>query len=209
MIKAILFDLGNVLMNFDADKIIRNFRAHFNLEDPVRVSASFFRLLEQYETGDCDTDTFIDRSAEILPAIRFTDRTIIATLWSDIFSKNVENILLLPQLSADYTLIMVSNTNPMHIDFLRTHSPEVFEPFTDFVFSHEVRAMKPQSLMYRTAVEKSGVSAQECLFIDDREENIAAARDFGMAACLYSAHDDLKIKLRTFGVSFREAGLQH
>ena len=204
MIKAILFDLGNVLMNFDADKIALNFQKFFPVVDAKRFEDFVATSIMPYERGDFGTDAFLQKLSEISPEIASISSAILQKLWSDIFREHEENIRLLPQLSGSYKLIMVSNTNPMHIDFLKANHPQVFAPFDDFIFSYEVHAAKPDAAMYLHAVERSGVAPDECLFIDDKAENIDAARTLGIGTCFFTGTENLECMLRNIGIKFGE-----
>jgi putative hydrolase of the HAD superfamily len=68
--------------------------------------------------------------------------------------------------------------------------------FSHMTFSHRLGIAKPDAAIYEHAVTGLGVAADEILFIDDREENIAAAREAGMVAVQYVDHGDFVERLR-------------
>lgn len=67
--------------------------------------------------------------------------------------------------------------------------------FDHHTFSHALGTAKPDPAIYRHAAQGMGLDPNEILFVDDREENIAAARAFGMHAILYAGHDAFVQKL--------------
>lgn len=60
--------------------------------------------------------------------------------------------------------------------------------FAHLTFSHRLRLAKPDQAIYRHAADGMGLSAASILFVDDREDNIAAAEAFGMQAIRYADH---------------------
>jgi putative hydrolase of the HAD superfamily len=73
--------------------------------------------------------------------------------------------------------------------------------FNHYTFSHRLRIAKPDLAIYRHAAEGLGKEPGNILFVDDREENIIAARKAGMTAVQYLGHE-------AFTTAMREAGLQ-
>src|SRR5262249_2019705 len=82
---------------------------------------------------------------------------------------------LLAHLKDRYPLIVVSNTNESHADFVAKNY-SVLDYFDATIFSHEVGAMKPDPRIYEAAIAAAGEPAEALLFIDDREENVDGAR---------------------------------
>jgi putative hydrolase of the HAD superfamily len=74
------------------------------------------------------------------------------------------------------------------------------EAFDHHTFSHRLGIAKPDLEIYRHAVEGLGVPAGEILFIDDREENILAARTAGMVAVQYSSHGAFVQEMKRLGL---------
>ena len=74
--------------------------------------------------------------------------------------------------------------------------------FGHHTFSHRLGIAKPDPAIYAHAAQGLGVPPEEVLFLDDREDNILAARAFGMAAIQYTSHAD-------FLHAMRDAGLAH
>ena len=75
-------------------------------------------------------------------------------------------------------------SNPDVLDFL---------PHMDGgVFSYYVNLIKPDPAIYLCLLEKYGLKAEECLFIDDREENVAAARELGMQAVRFENYEQAR-----------------
>lgn len=72
--------------------------------------------------------------------------------------------------------------------------------FTHFTFSHRLDMAKPDAGIYLHAVEGLGCRPERILFIDDREENIVAARAVGMTAIQYSSHDAFLEEMRALGL---------
>jgi HAD superfamily hydrolase (TIGR01509 family) len=83
--------------------------------------------------------------------------------------------------------------------FIRKYFSEILF-FDDYVLSYEVGVMKPHARIYEVAIEKAAAKAEECLFIDDREENIAAAKGLGIGTILFTPFTDLDHELRLKGI---------
>ncbi len=74
--------------------------------------------------------------------------------------------------------------------------------FSHHTFSHRLGIAKPDAAIYRHAVEGLGVPAGEILFVDDREENIVAARKAGMVAVQYLGHAGFVEEMQRLGMSW-------
>jgi putative hydrolase of the HAD superfamily len=70
------------------------------------------------------------------------------------------------------------------------------EEFDHHTFSHRLRVIKPEAAIYAHAIEGLGLRAEEVLFVDDREENVAAARTMGLHAVRYGDHAEFVKELR-------------
>ena len=74
--------------------------------------------------------------------------------------------------------------------------------FEIYVLSHEVRAIKPEPQIFRAAIEMAPADPDEIFFVDDREENVAAARESGIDAVQFSDAAHLADELRSRGLRF-------
>lgn len=77
--------------------------------------------------------------------------------------------------------------------------------FDDVVISAEVGMAKPEPAVFRLAVERLGLAPAECVFVDDWDDNVDAAREVGMRAVLHRVDkgDDLEQQLDALGVAAR------
>src|SRR5688572_25416007 len=105
---------------------------------------------------------------------------------------------LLASLKKRYPLILVSNTNAMHVEYLRANY-QVFDYFEHLIFSHEVGSLKPDTKIFKAAIAVSGRPPEALFFTDDREENIVAARQLGMQAHQFVSEAKLIEALREAG----------
>ena len=78
--------------------------------------------------------------------------------------------------------------------------------FAHHTFSHRLGIAKPDPAIYLHAAQGLGVPAEEILFVDDREDNILAARDFGMRAIQYTSYPQFVSQMRTAGLASLLAG---
>lgn len=74
-----------------------------------------------------------------------------------------------------------------------------FSRFTGLVVSGEEGLMKPDPAIYRLLLQRFGLRAEECLFIDDRPANVAAAQELGIAAVRFEEPDQLEAALKSYG----------
>src|SRR5262249_62102815 len=102
--------------------------------------------------------------------------------WSSVFLP--EPILseeLLMALKRKYPLILVSNTNEAHLEFIRSNY-RVLDYFDHHVLSYEVGSLKPDRRIFEHAIAASNRPAEALFFTDDREGNALAAPELGMHA---------------------------
>jgi HAD superfamily hydrolase (TIGR01509 family) len=170
------------------------------------VSRRIGELVEPFETGLMSGDeaiTFIletpggrwEADADS-PARRRAARLLASTLGNR-FAPVAETIGLAHALADEgWSLALASNTNPIDFEAIRSAYPDALAPFGDRLFlSHEMGLMKPDPRYYTAIAERLGVSPGACAFIDDRADNVAAARAVGMRAIRYETPERLAAAL--------------
>ncbi len=182
--RAVIFDLGKVLLDFDYQIALRRFLPR------CRVDAAelYRRLLEDsllvdYETGRLSTREFV---ARLTAATGYQGTEAeFRTGFGDIFTPIEPMIRLHAELrSRGMPTYVLSNTNELAIEHIRARYPW-FAGFNGYVLSYEHHAMKPDPALYRVAEALSGRRGPELFYFDDRPENVATARALGWQAVVH------------------------
>lgn len=201
MIRAVISDLGNVLLHFDHRLITQRLAAL--LPDGAWDEAherQFWPLVHAFEHGTIGSDDFLREAAAVLRLSPALTREQFRDLWADIFWPNTEFIELLTRLRGKVALVMLSNTNPLHVDFARERFPALFSLFDATVFSYEEAAAKPDPAMFRAALRRAGTEADETLYFDDIAAYADAAAALGMHAYQYVSVAGARDVLRMHGL---------
>jgi HAD superfamily hydrolase (TIGR01509 family) len=123
------------------------------------------------------------------------------SIYNDVFSLNPPVLQIMKRLKRNYRLVLLSNTDIMRFGFIKKKFPEIMI-FDEYVLSFEVGFMKPHPQIYKEALKKAGFGARECVFIDDREENIEVAAKLGINGIHIGPQTDLEAILKEEGLSF-------
>jgi putative hydrolase of the HAD superfamily len=205
MIRAIIFDLGNVLLHFDHG-IIRDRLSQYARRDAfVGARRDIDALSAAFEKGEVASDVFIARFFELLNIEQPFSRQAFAQMWSDIFWKNEALLTLLGRLRPEVTLVLLSNTNMLHVSFAEERFPEVFAPFAHRLYSHEVHLRKPDPAFFTLAAERVGACPEECLYFDDLQQYVDAAARLGIHAYQYVSVDAARDILAVYEVLVPES----
>jgi len=198
MHKAIFFDLGRVLINFD---FTLGYQA---LEGACPYDAAEVRqrikstdLVTRFETGLVEPHDFYRQLRGLL---EFTfDYDAFCAAWSSIFTNPLVPDSLVESLSRRYRLVLLSNTNVIHIEMVREKYP-VLRHFPDMVLSHEVKAMKPSPVIFNEALRRAGCRPEECFYTDDIPTFTEAARAMGIDAVTFESPAQLERELERRGI---------
>jgi FMN phosphatase YigB (HAD superfamily) len=181
MVKTIFFDLGNVLININRERVIREFAQLLQLPLQTIQEIASSPLEKEFEVGLYDCDQYLQQLHQrygILDEINL-DRLI--EFWQKPFEENLEVARLLPILKKQAKLAIISNTNELHIRAVRRKF-RILDNFDTLVFSYEVGLLKPDERIFREALQLVRSQPGECIFVDDLPENVAAAEQVGIKA---------------------------
>jgi len=179
MIKTIIFDFGDVFINLDKPATMRE----MNKYEIEELSESLLDINQRYEKGLISSTEFVK-----------SYQTEHSQLQENQFKNSWNAILIdfpeyryqfLKKLAAEknYKLILLSNTNEIHIDWVKENVPffEDFKAcFDAFYLSHEINFRKPDAEIYEYVLEQHDLKPKECLFIDDTTENTETAKNLGI-----------------------------
>ena len=196
MIKAIVFDLGGVLIDLDFDRCVRAFREILGYEKITEI----LDLSHQkgiYGDMEAGLITEVEFRAEVLRESRpgcvpaDVDRAMAGLL----VGMDPRKARLLERLARDYAVYGLTNNN--EISVARMH--EIFEEngldwrhvFRKEFISCRMKLMKPDREIFDAAAAEIGFPPEEILFVDDSQKNVDGARAAGWQAVLYEQGTDL------------------
>ena len=179
MIKNIIFDFGDVFINLD--KSVQS--TSLNQYNHHALPEKFHDYCIAYEVGNLNTETFIELVLELVPQ---TDKQTFINAWNSIllnFPK--ERLLFLKDISKNYRCFLLSNTNELHINWIKQDwglplFNEFKSYFEGFYLSHEIGLRKPNTTPFTYILDKHNLNPLETLFIDDTEEHILTAKSLAI-----------------------------
>jgi len=181
-IRALLFDLGGVLIDIDWDRAFSHWARHGGADArTLRQRFAFDAHYERHERGEIDARAYYDSLRRSL-GVELPHEVFDAG-WKAIFPGAVEpTIALLRELHGRIPLYLFSNTNLAHREEWAATFATALEPFDRMFTSCEIGARKPEPAAFRHVAREIGVPLESILFFDDTEENVIGARAVGMPA---------------------------
>jgi putative hydrolase of the HAD superfamily len=185
-IKAIISDLGGVLLNLDFKKVSDSFKALGVHEfDDIYSQSAQYPVFEQLETGKISKADFCRALIEY--SVTSLTHEQIAAAWNSILIDfRMHSLHALKNLRKKYKLYLLSNTNIIHQEafyeiFKNTVGEDSFDALFDKAYySHEIGLRKPDAEAYLYVLNENNLQAHETLFIDDTYKNIEGAKAVGL-----------------------------
>jgi putative hydrolase of the HAD superfamily len=187
-IKAIVFDLGNTLVDID----YKLFLVNTGLDGKFNELEIFNILTEstqKYEKGEIYSKFFYSIvTKELNLAITFEK---FALSWCSVATDFVIGMDdLIQKLNLKYPLYLLSNTNELHFDYILKKFSQL-KYFNKYFLSYKIGTMKPDVEIYKYMLKNIPFKASEILFIDDKEINIESAKLLGIDAVYFASSHDL------------------
>lgn len=180
MIKNLIFDFGDVFINLNKKRFKNNIDELSKYFPDLEEISSFNK---NYERGLVNTEEFINRYTSEINGL--TKEDFIAK-WNSVLAdfpyKRVEFLKELKN-TQEFNIILLSNTNELHIDFISKNIPfyQEFKSLFDlFYLSHEINLIKPDIEIYKFVLKQNNIKPEETLFVDDLIENTKAASELGI-----------------------------
>jgi FMN phosphatase YigB (HAD superfamily) len=197
--KAVVFDLGKVLVEFDYGIAARRIAARGKMT--MAEIAQFINqspIFYQYESGAVTTQQFFD---EICRVTGFRGSlTEFGGCFADIFVEIEPMIRLQAELrQRGLRAYVFSNTNELAAEHIRRNFP-FYTNFDDYILSYEHGAMKPDVRIYEVVERKAGRRGADLLYLDDRPENIAAGAARGWQVILQETPEKSLAAVRKLGL---------
>ncbi|ESQ92218.1 hypothetical protein ABAC460_04830 [Asticcacaulis sp. AC460] len=199
MVKAVLFDIGNVIITWHASNLYNRM-----IEDPVRRAFVLETVVPMSWHAAHDAGvTFADNRKERLLAHPDYTAEILAfdERFEDMLGDLVpETIAVLEELhKKDVPLYALTNMPAEKSAMVFSHSP-VFSYFRDIIISGAERVIKPDPVIYDITLRRLGLPAEEIFFTDDSAINIDVARSKGFVTHLFQDPKALRPALVAAGV---------
>lgn len=190
MIKAIVFDIGGVLIGLDLDRCIRTFKEVLGFDRITELLDPYHQkgIYGEMEAGTLSADEF---RAEVLKDSRpgCKPEDVDRCMYSLLTGMDPDTVQTVKRLAGRYPLYLLSNNNPIAmsriLEMFRENGLAPETTFRDQFISSEMKLLKPFREIYEESVRRTGLPAGEVLFIDDNETNVLAAREAGMQARLF------------------------
>lgn len=183
-LKNILFDLGGVILDLNVNATLEAFLHMGFPKELLNYPENFYTdVFYKYETGKTTTGEFRDSIREITK-VDFRDEDFDRA-WNSMLARvPLKRISMLRTLSKKFSLYMLSNTSPLHIErfqqmFRDTAGFPLSEVFTHCYYSFETGKHKPDSAAFKDVIISAGIKVEETLFLDDNIHNVKAAKELG------------------------------
>lgn len=181
MVDTIVFDIAKVLLSFDRDYAISYF---YKGKDFALLKE---KLFVGWEDMDEDLISTEDYEKKILATLPENLREVASTIlnnWEDTMSPPNGMFDLVKELkSKGYKLYVLSNMTRHFIK--RDYKFPILTLFDGIVYSAPIKTVKPRPEIYEYLFNKYSLNPENCLFIDDRKENLVAATRFNMKTFLF------------------------
>lgn len=181
-VEALLFDLGNVVIDIDFERIFKKWSHYSGV--PAEQMKSVFHVdsaYQQHERGEIEGADYHQHLERILGMNLTYDQ--FCEGWNDIMVAPIDQTVgILKSLKGRVPLYALSNANTLHKHYWERTFRDELSHFEKVFVSSDIGCRKPEPAAYQHVLDELGIVAQNIVFFDDLAENIEAASALGMTA---------------------------
>ena len=192
MIKNIIFDLGNVLINYDFEIFFHK----LGYQTGERHLKEAHSIIHAFECGMIEIDHFLSELQKIYDSQLDPEQFRLA--WCDVFWENEAILSTVNILKEKYRLMILSNNDELHFPYIWNKFPalHVF-PLQDIMITSRLGYVKPDIRVYQKAERIHEFLWEEALFIDDVRINTQIAAGLGASTIWHQNNDATLFELKT------------
>ena len=195
MIKAIIFDIGGVLIN--KSPVLDEILKEFNLEKEEMYDY-YLEMLRKHEIGEINEAKFWELlKGKFNITISIPHPSPLIRRYKQEIRINLEVLKILQELrKSAYKVAALSNIIPAHVQHLSNLG--LLNNFDVKVLSCEAGLLKPNEKIYRLTLKKLGVESSEAIFIDDDQSYVRGAEKVGIKSINFNNPKQLKRVVKEF-----------
>lgn len=189
--EVFVFDVGGIFISHDNERLFRRLAASCSAPDAVE------RIREAVMDPDITTGQRAVRALydELAGDLGYTrDWKGFLADWTSHFGVDRDMLALLANLARDNHVLLFSNTNREHWDYVVTMAEGALGNYEAYL-SHMIQDMKPNASAFRLVASRAGIKPHRTLFIDDLAENVAAARALGFHGHIFTGREGFERSL--------------
>lgn len=178
MVENIVFDMGNVLMDFAPDYILSQYTSDLDLIKYLKEKIFYTDVWGSLDNGDV---LFEDAAKALIKEIDDGNHALVHDFFKTWYLHKTERKDMLEYVKTlkkkGFNIYLLSNVAPLFHEYKDNYG--VFQYFDGFVLSGDIQMSKPDEAIYKHLLDKYHLKAETCLFVDDKEENIRTAERLG------------------------------
>jgi HAD superfamily hydrolase (TIGR01509 family) len=198
-IRAVIFDIGRVLIRLDVTRATKYLASGTSLSaQELWLAIEKDPRWKDWQEGRISArDWHLHLKQRFGGAATFEQFTEAWNLVLD--PEPILNNKLFEKLSKNYRLALLSNTDPIHVAYMESRY-DFFSYFPVRIYSCAIRAAKPNPLIYKEALRTCRVRAEEAVYIDDIAAYVEAARQLGMEGIQFQSAEQLSLAFQKLGL---------
>lgn len=197
--KNIIFDIGNVLLNFKPEEYLKT-----KIIESDRVLEVHKEIFESKEWAMLDRGTLSEEEVITILSNRSNKNGDLIKIafenWYELLTPIEDSVKVLRELkNAGYRVYFLSNFHLLAFeDVIKRY--DFFKIFDGGIVSYKEKLIKPEQDIYKRIIEKYHLKPEESIFIDDAQANIEGARKLNFNTILFKNSKDLREKLKTYNI---------
>ncbi len=199
MIKTVIFDIGNVLVDFCFDEFIARYGYPQEILDRIRKATIGSGFWKELDRGVLSYEEVLQRFISKDPELEEQIRKLFADTTGIVLKRDYSIPLVKKLRAAGYQVLALSNF-PEKV-YLENREPMSFlDEMDGYILSYRDKIIKPDAAIYELLRSRYGFEAQECVFIDDLQENLDAARELAWNTICFQSYEQMMMELTGLGV---------
>lgn len=201
MIDTIIFDIGNVLLDFDYMKEFRKLFGDDMAEAIANISIRKPEVWVEMDRGVLSYDEAVNLIVQSAPQWEKEIRLAVQELYNNVDSFPYAADWVKHLKEKGYKIYILSNYGEKPFADSKIHMP--FLQYVDGqLISYEIREVKPNAAIYQAICDRFAIEPSNAVFIDDSAANIAGAKAFGLNTILFTDYQDAVKQLQALPLSF-------
>jgi len=193
MIKIIIFDVGGIFIRGSFDIFLKKISEMIGVK--INMDSRFKKITNNWMRGRFTFKEFIEKISK--NHISKKEEKEIFNMWINNWNFDHDMILFAKKFKPKYKLVILSNADAEGVKF---RNDDWLNFFDQKFHSFELGMIKPEKEIYEHVLKEIGTKPEECVFIDDKVENIEAAKNLEIHGIVFENKNQLKQELEKLGV---------